>query len=115
MKKNELSVERMIELERYIPINSNNRFGWILNLHSNNSYNYLEVEYMIRAFLIPKQELEKDIAIYEETKSLINKKKFIDDLTKKYKTTKQEIIERIEEIEKINNINYISKKVKRKK
>ncbi|MBE6141057.1 MAG: hypothetical protein E7172_05980 [Firmicutes bacterium] len=100
--KNNISVERMVELENWLLDN----YPYVSNIDNIYSlflsnFNYDEANYLNISYRILYQELINDLYYYWTTKPQLDELRFIGDLSKKYKLDTQFILQRIKEVKMI--------------
>ena len=62
----------------------------------------IDANYIIEAYLMPINEITKEIEKYDSSKPKLDEVKFVDELCKRYNVDRKAIIERIRNVRKIN-------------
>ena len=117
MNRNE-EVKRHIELELWLKKNYPSTDSKVKALlFFLDTFDEIDAGYLFDAYLMPKEEIEKDIEIYDNS-SIFNKIDellFVDSLINKYDVTRSEIIKRIRDVRRINVFENSNIKVKKRK
>lgn len=75
----------------------------LIEKHGQNSLNYL-----IEAYLMPFDEINKEIERYDNSDSRLDEVRFVNELCKRYNVDRKAIIERIQNVRMINRIGFVN-------
>jgi len=106
----ELSIERKVEIER--------EFTNLLNIFENRDKALKEMiseirtieesEYLYEAYLMPIEEIYKEIKRYDNSCPMLDAVKFVDNLKERYHVDRKTVVKRIQNVRRINR--YIREK-----
>lgn len=114
--RNTQEVEKFIELEQFLKDNILKTVTIKEGLDSLLKLNTIEKNYLILAYLLPKEEIEEAINLYDNTRPRVDELLFVHSLSIKYNVDKNTIIKRIQQVRRImryeENLSKKSKKTK---
>ena len=117
----EVNIKRKVEIER--------EFAKLLNIFENRDKALMilkiktieESEYLYEVYLMPIEEISKEIKRYDSSSPKLDAVKFVDELCKRYNVDRETVVKRIQNVRRINRYlkennmsSNIDEKVKRK-
>lgn len=103
MKKS-IEIKRKLEIEDKL---EELKIKSIVDL-ANEGYSLEELNYILRAILMPLNEMSEYIEIYDTSRPRIDELEFVCKLCSKYQTDSKTLISRIREVRRINNYRNIN-------